>query len=294
MQGADEIFDVGQLCRRLCHCSSGESIALDNRTLQPPNDSWPVVLHDHGPILPFCARNERSDRGRCDLRPSDGVVTCMYGVRAMVRDAILNVGDNVCILLDETCSDVIFQDVCFQGAAPPRSADFVPNPGSRTLILQIPSCERIAPFPEQQSHAQVWGTHPCTGTLPSRTFDRVPRVRAEACCPGLCACCDAVLFRHTRPSSHTTAVVLPQISRFAPEAEAEAEGSVVDPTSLASSMHAPIGGHPEAPRRPAAAPGSRAAAMSSVRAHITAPSSHRPRVLRVQAEPSSAAAAAAG
>jgi len=121
MQGADEIFDVGQLCRRLSCCAAGENVALGHRTLHAPTESWPVVLHDHGAILPHCAppaRGERSGRAHCDLRAARGVVTCVSGAAATVRDAILTIGDNACILLDETCTDLRFEDVCFQGALP--------------------------------------------------------------------------------------------------------------------------------------------------------------------------------
>eukprot|EP00892_Ulva_mutabilis_P009459 jgi/Ulvmu1/6886/UM031_0092.1 len=122
-EAADEIFDVGQLCRRLSHCHSGEVIALSNRTLQPPTDSWPVVLHDHGPILPTCdPPAAAAAAGRCEeagfvLRPAEGIVTCMYGVHATVRDAILTTGERTCVLLDATCGNVVFEDVCFQGGA---------------------------------------------------------------------------------------------------------------------------------------------------------------------------------
>lgn len=119
VQGADEIFDVGQLCRRLSHCAAGEVVGLAHRTLHPPTASWPVVMHDHGPIIPHCsgaAHGGRIGRARCDLRAAPGIVTCMSGTRATVRDSILHLGAGTCMLLDDSCGDVRFEDVCFQGA----------------------------------------------------------------------------------------------------------------------------------------------------------------------------------
>lgn len=124
MQDVDEVVDAGTFCSYVSYLISGSSVSFDNRryfmnsSSQGAQERWQTA-HLWPQQSEISKDDVKNGLFQLQSREEDAMVCCISGRDKVVSSVRLCLQSNQCIVLDETCNNLVFSDTNIMGTSLP-------------------------------------------------------------------------------------------------------------------------------------------------------------------------------